>query len=126
MRTLLCALILAACAFTAAADTNVTGTWTGSFVITGPGGESNSDTAWLILKQDGAEIAGTAGPNADEQFKITKGKIDGDKITLEVDHGGETIKLDLVLADDHIKGEANLPSDGQTLKAKIDLTRNKQ
>jgi hypothetical protein len=118
-------LVLAALAGAAFADVDVTGKWSGSFTMTGPDGETKDGTALLILKQTGADITGTVGPNEDERFTIQKGKIEGDKITLEADHGGHTMKIDLVLAADRITGEAHMEADGQTLKAKIDVSRAK-
>ncbi len=123
MRTLLCLFIVAALAGLAIADVDVSGKWSGSFNITNPDGETNASTAVLLLKQSGATITGTVGPNEEQQFEIRKGTIDDGKITLEVDHDGQMIKLDLVLADNRITGEANFSRDGQTAKAKIDVTR---
>jgi hypothetical protein len=125
MRTFLCFLVLTALACATIADVDVTGKWSGSFTITSPTGEAKETTALLMLKQSGAEITGTVGPNADEQFPIQKGKIEGDKITLEADHDGHTLKIALVLAADRITGEANMSGDGQTMKGKIDVTRAK-
>lgn len=126
MKRFLCFLMLAALLAGAAfADVDVSGRWSGSFVMTGPNGETNDGTALLILKQSGTEISGSVGPSEDQQFTIQKGKIDGDKITLEADHDGHTMKIDLVLAADRITGEANLDADGHVLKAKIDVSRAK-
>ena len=121
MRTLLCVLVAATLAV--AADTDVTGKWTGSFNVTADNSETKESTAVLMLKQDGATITGTAGPNENEQHPIRKGKIEGDKITLEVDNDGRTINFDLVLAADRITGDANGSRDGQVMKAKVDVGR---
>jgi hypothetical protein len=123
MRTLLCFLVAAALA--AAADVDVTGKWVGSINITNPDGETNESTAVLNLKQSGTEITGTVGPNEDEQAAIQKGKIEGNKITMEAEHNGHTIKFDLMLAADRITGDADMSRDGQTAKAKVDVTRAK-
>ena len=125
MRTLLLFLIVAALVGVAMADVDVTGKWSGSFNLTSPNGETKESTAVLVLKQSGADITGTAGPNEDEQFPIQKGKIEGDKITLEVDHEGTPLKMDLVLASGRITGEAQMSREGQTMKAKVDVTRAK-
>ena len=66
-----------------------------------------------------------SGPSEDEQFAIQKGKIDGDKITLLVDHDGHTMTFNLVLAADRITGDAQMSRDGQTMKARIDVSRAK-
>ena len=125
MRTLLCILLLAALA-SAASGVDATGKWTGTFVMTGPNGETKETGALLKLKQSGTDISGSVGPSEDEQFVIQKGKIDGDKITLEADHGGRTLKIDLVLAADRITGVAHMSADdGQTMTGKLDLSRAK-
>jgi len=124
MRTFLCFLVLAVLAVAAVADVDVSGKWSGTFNMTGPDGDKDG-TAILILKQSGTDITGTVGPSEDEQFPIQKGKIEGSKITLEADHGGHTMKIDLVLADNRITGEAQMEAEGTTLKAKIDVTRAK-
>jgi hypothetical protein len=121
MRTLFCFLIAAALAV--AADIDVTGKWTGNFNLTNPDGETNESTAVLKLKQSGTEITGTVGPNEEEQAAIQKGKIEGNKITMEAEHHGRLIKFDLVVAADRMTGDANLSSEGQTAKAKVDVTR---
>jgi hypothetical protein len=125
MRTLLCFLVLAALAGVALADVDVTGKWSGSFNATNPNGETKESTALLVLKQSGTDITGTVGPSEEEQFAIQKGKIDGDKLTLEVDHDGHTMTFNLVLVADRITGEAQMSRDGQTMKAKIDVSRAK-
>jgi hypothetical protein len=119
MRNLLCILVLAALAGAATIDVDVTGKWSGSFKVTSENGETKETTALLMLNQSGAEITGTVGPNEGDQAAIQKGKIEGDKITLEAEHDGHTVKFDLVLAADRITGEANMSGDGQTAKAKV-------
>jgi hypothetical protein len=123
MKLLACVLLLAAALF--AFDTDVTGTWTGSFDMVAPNGETKGTGALLILKQEGTNITGTVGPDENERFPIQTGKIEGDKISLEVTHGEGVIKFALVLANGHITGEANLSHNGETSKAKIDVTRQK-
>lgn len=124
MKRLFYFLLLAALASVAMADVNVTGKWSGSFNITRGDGDSKDSTAVLMLKQTGTDITGSAGPNEDEQFPIRKGTIEGDKITLEVDHDGSTIRFALVLnAANRISGEANMSREGETAKAKVDVTR---
>jgi hypothetical protein len=118
-------LILLALAGVAAADPNVSGKWSGSFNVIGPDGQTKDSTALLVLTQTGGEITGTVGPNENEQHAISKGKIEGDKITIETADGPIAIKFDLTVAGDRIAGEANAAGEGRTLKAKIDVTRTK-
>jgi hypothetical protein len=122
MKILVCFLLMLGLTLSAtAADVN--GKWSGSFNVTRPDGEVKDDTAFFVLKQNGSELTGTVGPREDEQFPIQNGKVEGDKITLEASANGSVIKFELVLAGDHIKGDANGTHDGEPLKAKLDLTR---
>ena len=123
MKTLLCFLLAATLAV--AADVDVTGKWTGTFNMTGPNGETDNSTAVLMLKQSGAAISGTVGPDEEKQFPIVKGKIDGDKITLEADHDGHPLNFTLVLAAGRITGDVQMSRDNQTMKAKLDVGRAK-
>ena len=86
---------------------------------------NNETTALMVLKQTGAEITETVGPNEDEQYPIRKGKIEGDKITAESDNDGHTIRLDLKFVSGRITGEAQMTRDGQSMRAKIDVGRAK-
>jgi hypothetical protein len=121
MKTLACTLLLALCAFTAfAAD--AAGKWSGSFT---PEGQEAS-TGMLILKQSGTEITGTGGPNAEQQYPLANGKIDGNKVTFDLQHpSGMVLKMALVLDGDTLKGDATANADGQAMKAKLDLKREK-
>ena len=125
MRTLQLFVVVAALAGIAIADTNVTGKWSGSFNVMDENGGTKESTAVLILKQSGSDITGTVGPDEGEQHAITKGKIDGDKITLESADGNVSIKLDLALAGDRITGNVNAVGEGRNIKGKIDVTRAK-
>lgn len=125
MRTIVVLLAFALFASLAIADVNVTGKWTGSFKITTGDGDSKDSTALLVLTQNGSDITGSVGPNEGEQHTITKGKIDGDKVTLLIEEDGAAIKFDLVATADHITGSANIQHDGETRTAKIDVTRSK-
>jgi hypothetical protein len=122
MRRIAGILILAALWVVAAAGADVSGKWSGTFKMTAPDGESRESTAVLILKQTGSDITGSAGPDESEQHAIAKGKIVGDKITLETDDG---VKLDLVLTGERIAGEVTITREGETRKAKLDVARAK-
>jgi hypothetical protein len=98
-----------------------TGKGSGAFVITEP--EQKDDVVFLDLKQKGAELTGTAGPRAEQQWPL-KGTVDGSKLTFEVQHeGGLAIKFALTFADGHLKGDAGAEMDGMKLAAKIDVQR---
>jgi hypothetical protein len=106
-----------------ATEANVTGKWVGSFKSISPEGEARESAALLILKQTGSEISGSFGSNEAEQMPITKGRIEGDRITLVADSEGRAIHFDLVLAGDRIQGDVNMSHGAQIAKAKIDVKR---
>ena len=108
-----------------AAD-DLTGKWSGSFVMTFSDGETKDDRAFMDLKQKGAEITGTAGEAPDRQWAIQKGKVEGNKITFEVQTEGPLIKFEMTLIDGHLKGEAKAEHEGKSMKAAIDLQRQKE
>jgi hypothetical protein len=125
MRVLLCVSVLIGIALAAPADINVTGNWSGTVNIARPDGSTSDNTVVLILKQSGTEISGTVGTRQDDQRPIQKGKIDGDKIALEVQdsENNRVITFALVLAGDRIKGDVNITGNGETRKATLDVVR---
>jgi hypothetical protein len=59
---------------------DATGTWTGTFVPTGP----EAGPVHLILKQEGTNLTGTVDPREDDQREIQNGKALDGKLTFEV------------------------------------------
>jgi hypothetical protein len=105
------------------AASEITGTWSGSFFITTSDGQEKNDSAYMVLKQNGTELTGTAGPNADKQYTILNGKVEGNKVTFEAQDGGTLIKFNMTLVDGHLKGEAKAEKEGRSMKAVIDVQR---
>lgn len=101
---------------------DLTGTWSGSFNTT-MNGETKEDTAYMVLKQNGTELTGTAGPHSGQQWEILKGKIEGNKLTFEVQTDQPLIKFELMLVDGHLKGQAKAEHEGMTMSAEVDLQR---
>ena len=123
MKKLACVIgfaLLLASAVLAADD--LTGKWAGSFIIS-IDGQTKDDVAYMVLTQKGTELTGTVGPNTDQQWPILKGKVEGNKVTFEVQSDGPLVKFELTLADGHLKGEAKAEHDGQTMKAAVDVQR---
>jgi len=124
-RTFLFSGILLLAPFLMSAD-DLTGKWSGSFIITSSDGDKKDSTAFMDLKQKGAELTGTAGENPNTQWSIQKGKVEGNKVTFEVQTDGPLIKLELELVDGHLKGEAKAEHEGRSMKAAVDLQRQKE
>jgi hypothetical protein len=116
-------LITLASALTALAA-DATGTWTGD-LISQRDGEERKSSAHLVLKQDGTQITGTAGPGVDEQHPILKGKIEGSKLTFEVEREGGVISFVLTQEGDEIKGDITMQRDSGTRTAKLAVKRQK-
>ena len=124
MKTLLCLLLLSILPLCAA---DLTGKWSGKFDITTADGEQKPDQAVMNLKLEGAAVTGTAGPSEDEQWTISKGKLEGTKLTFEVIPEGDSQKglivFDLVFDGDTIKGTAKGHQGDEQMSAKVDLKR---
>jgi len=126
MKIFLCSLMVVLAVFAVyAAAADVSGKWSGTFTQMRSDGTSEDGAAFMVLKQTGSEITGTGGPDEGEQWPIQKGKIEGNKITGQVqDPNGATFTLSLMLEGDHIKGDVTVTSpEGETMKAKLDMTR---
>jgi hypothetical protein len=122
MRTiLLCLFLCVALAFTATAA-DISGKWSGSFQPeNGDGG-----SAYVILKQSGTTITGSGGPDANEQWPGLQGTISGNNVSFQVKSAadGTVYKCALVVDGDHLKGDVLFTTaEGQSGKAKLDLTR---
>jgi uncharacterized protein (TIGR03435 family) len=74
-----------------AAQTDITGKWTGSQFT-------------IILKQEGNKLSGTAGPMSSEQYPLQDAAIDGDHVTFRVG----TYAFDLHIDGKVIRGQANM------------------
>jgi len=116
------AVFLAVSALAAAQD--FSGIWTGEFNIT-VDGETRPDVVHMVLKHSGTAVTGTVGPNADSQWPIINGKVDGDKVTFQVQPNGGpgVISFSLVLTDGHLKGEALAKADDRSFSAAVDVQR---
>ncbi len=122
MRKLICSLLLSALALGAA---ELTGKWSGSFDITNSNGDTKADTAYMDLKEQAGAVTGTAGPNAEKQWPLQKGKLDGQKLTFEVPtNDGGLLVFDLTFDGEVIQGTCTgTGSGGEKMSAKLRLKR---
>jgi len=104
---------------------DISGKWSGGFSLTSPDGNLSQEDVYMVVKVKGKEVTGTAGPSRDEQWLIQKGKIEGDKITFEVQDPNNVRlwKVQLVFMDGHLKGEAWAEVEGKKMGGKLDLQR---
>ena len=109
-------MILAACAMAG----DVSGKWSGSIM---PDGEDGARPLYLIFSQDGNKLTGSGGPNESEQHPMQNGKIEGDRLTFEVQAGKGTFVFDLKIAGDEAKGDLQFKGDSETRTGKVTLKR---
>jgi len=106
-----------------AAAVDVTGTWSGTFKVSG--GDHNVPQI-IILKQDGNKLTGSAGPDAEEQYPIENGKVEGDRVRFELTSGEWRFGYDLKReGQDEMKGDIELKSVGSRRTAVVSLSRTK-
>jgi hypothetical protein len=113
-------LFLLVSAFTLLAA-DATGKWTGTLTPDGGG----DGPAYLVLKQEGTKLTGTAGPGEGEQTPIENGKVDGANITFELPAGGSVMKFVLKQEGEEIKRDISRERDGQKQTAKLAVKREK-
>lgn len=125
MRTLICILLFSALAISAAGAAELTGKWSGSFDITGPDGATKADTAYMELKETHGQVTGTAGPNAEKQWAVQNGKLDGNKLTFEIrNEEGALLVFDLTFEGEGIQGTcAGTNGEGEKMSARLVLKR---
>jgi len=102
--------------------TNVTGKWSGAMKMEGG---NDSKPVYMILKQDGNKVAGSAGPNETEQHPFEGGKVEGNKVTFDVSLGGGpgSMHFDLQVEGDQITGQARRSGEDRNEAAKVSLKR---
>ena len=109
-----------------AQTTNLTGKWTGTMTRTAPDGRSQTIDFMFDLTQKGKVLTGTAGPNAERQWAIEKGAVDGEKVTFRVQQpDGPMRTFTLTRVKDRLQGEMLAELKGQSFTAKVDVGRPK-
>ncbi len=124
-------LLLSPNVFASAED--VSGKWSGTFVISMGENPPKDDTAYMVATQKGADLTGSIGPSESEQFPILKGKVatvkeagkDVTKVSFDVqpENGPEVAHVEMTIVEGHLKGKLTAEHDGQKISAVLDLTR---
>ena len=113
-------------ALAVAQTTSVTGKWLATFTRTAPDGRTQSITFDFHLTQKGKVLTGTVGPNAERQWPIEKGAVDGAKVSFQTQQpDGPLRKFTLTLVKDHLQGTQHLEFNGQTAETTVDAVRAK-
>jgi hypothetical protein len=111
---------------TAASAPDITGKWIGTFEELSAGGAvARTSGAYMEFRISGQTVTGTAGESESEQHEISNGKFDGGKhLTFELARPEHpTMKFDLVLEGETIKGPVSAESGSQRLAARVTLAR---
>jgi hypothetical protein len=104
---------------------DATGKWTGTLTPTTGDGAGEARPAYLVLKQEGDKLTGTAGPGAGQQHTIENGKVENGNLTFEIPQESSIMKFALKLEGDEINGEVRREREGETEKAKLAVKREK-
>ncbi len=121
MRSLILALLIAAVSLSAS---EITGKWSGKWETSPDGGPGPH---YMVLKQDGAAVTGTAGPTAAQQMPISNGKMQGDKLTFDIGvPNGPSLKFDFKVAGDKMDGQAIFAMGGKEQTLKLSAERVKE
>jgi CubicO group peptidase (beta-lactamase class C family) len=117
-------LFLGAVAAHAQHPQDVSGRWQGAFDIPVSGGATQRDTAFFILQQNGAKVTGGAGRSEQMQTPLSGGAFRNGTLTFAVQvRPDTTVRFDLVLKGDHLRGTATgLPPDAAA-KVIVDVAR---
>lgn len=122
------ALLIAASTLSArqAKPVDVTGAWVGSFERT-PGDKTDIR---FNLTQKGADLTGTAGPDADRQRPIANGKVtavkDVTSVTFDLTQpSGLVMSFDLKVTEGRLKGKVTAEPNGEKREGQIDVGRSK-
>lgn len=118
-------LILVAIALPVCALADITGTWSGS-LESNQDGQNRTESAYLILKQDGATLTGSGGPSEERQLAIRNGKVNGSDVTFEIAMDDDRV-MSFVLhsAEESLTGDVSGPDKetGTLKRAKLTLKR---
>jgi len=102
---------------------DVTGKWSGSFTAEA---DNQARPAYIVLRQDGAKLTGSAGQGPSEQQELQNGKVDENGVlSFEVMAGDSVIRITLKQDGEELKGQFTRERDGQTQKATLALKREK-
>jgi propanediol dehydratase small subunit len=102
---------------------DVSGRWTGSSEFVNRDGQVRSGPMSMTLRQSGEEVTGTAGPSAERQQEIRKGKITGDKLTFEIQDAAGYATVELTVTERTLRGQATFHRDYGVVTMKLELGR---
>lgn len=127
MKTLVAvAFFLVAALAPAHAQSDLSGKWSGTFTRTAPDGRTQSIPFLFSLTQKAKVLTGTVGPDADRQWPIEKGAVNGTKVTFQVQQpNGPLRTFTLQLVKSRLQGTMLAELNGQSFEATVDAGKAK-
>ena len=102
---------------------DLNGKWSGTFKV--DGGDHDIPQIF-ILQQSGNVLTGSGGPDAQEQYPVENGRVDGDRVKFEVTTGEWKFAYDLRQTEpDVLKGNLELKSINNSRTATVALSKSK-
>jgi hypothetical protein len=95
------------CAALLAGARDLSGIWVGSMEVKNSTGGITKDPAYIVLKQTGNQVTGTAGDSPEHQFPILDGALEGGKARFHVTFG-PTIYFELNQSGHALSGKVRV------------------
>jgi hypothetical protein len=121
MKAFVVILLFSAVLLYAKPAADVSGTWTGMTEVKGDNG-LEKEAAYVVLKQTGAKLTGTAGPDQVHQVPIQDGTIKGKLVSFHIT-SGPVIYFKMTQAGDGMSGEMKVDVNGKVQTGTITLRR---
>jgi hypothetical protein len=103
------------------ASAGISGEWSGEWEVSPDGGPGPH---YMVLKQNGETVTGTAGPSPEQQLPIRNGKLVGDALTFDIGiPNGPSIRFEFKVLGAAMQGEAVLTMNGVERKFKLTAKR---
>jgi hypothetical protein len=98
----------------------IAGKWTGSFKAEG----GDHDIPQLIvIRQSGKQMTGSGGPDDSEQYPISNGIVDGEKVHFELTTARAKFFYDLTRTGANLNGRLEIKSVNRAAKATVSLKK---
>ena len=98
----------------------LSGRWIGKFSTTG---NERGVPQLIILKQDGAEVTGSGGPDNSEQYPISNGVVTADRVRFELTTARSKFFYDLKRSGTSLNGALEIKSLNNTASATVSLKK---
>jgi hypothetical protein len=106
---------------------NLTGSWTGTIAVPENGKRGDKEPFQATFKQDGVELTGTVGPDADSQLAISKGRVESTKfgtlVTFDLIGPSYALHFELVPARGVMRGVARMDRDKSTAAVELQIDK---